>query len=238
MNPIVEKFLEDVKSIDSVDNLNAILNSTLKNLGFNEWAYQYKNETSTAFVLGDFPPEWVDYYLDSNFSEIDPIILDGQRQATAFQWSELISRLQLADCQKSFMNEARDVGLADGVGVPVNHSNQKNAMLTMVTGETTNNLNKTFKHLQAEIHLITLIYHQYVQDIMQQETFVQVALTQREKEVLKWASLGKTSWETSAILNISERTVNFHIENARKKLSASSKQHAVIKALINKIINI
>jgi DNA-binding CsgD family transcriptional regulator len=36
-------------------------------------------------------------------------------------------------------------------------------------------------------------------------------LSNREIEVLKWAALGKTSWEMSMILEISERTVNFHL---------------------------
>ncbi len=56
-------------------------------------------------------------------------------------------------------------------------------------------------------------------------------LSHREKEVLKWLKKGKTSWDISVILCISERTVNFHIKNIMQKLDAVSRTHAVVKAI-------
>ncbi len=41
---------------------------------------------------------------------------------------------------------------------------------------------------------------------------------------------GKSSWEISVILNISERTVNFHIYNIMQKLEAVNRTHAVAVA--------
>ena len=52
-------------------------------------------------------------------------------------------------------------------------------------------------------------------------------LTKREREVLNWLQQGKSSWDISAILKISERTVNFHINNILEKLDASNRTHAV-----------
>jgi DNA-binding NarL/FixJ family response regulator len=56
-------------------------------------------------------------------------------------------------------------------------------------------------------------------------------LSPREKEVLTWLKKGKSSWEMSVILHISERTVNFHIKNIKQKLDAVSRTHAVAKAI-------
>lgn len=56
------------------------------------------------------------------------------------------------------------------------------------------------------------------------------ALTDREFTVLDWLKEGKTNWEIAAILEISERTVKFHVANIREKLSASSRSHAVALA--------
>ena len=42
---------------------------------------------------------------------------------------------------------------------------------------------------------------------------------------------GKTNWEISVILNISERTVKFHVQNIERKLNAVNKTHAVAIAL-------
>ncbi|PHR62362.1 MAG: hypothetical protein COA47_04665 [Robiginitomaculum sp.] len=55
-------------------------------------------------------------------------------------------------------------------------------------------------------------------------------LTKRERECLSWVAKGKTNWDVSQILMITERTVQYHIENAREKLGAESRLHAVILA--------
>lgn len=52
-------------------------------------------------------------------------------------------------------------------------------------------------------------------------------LSLREKEVLKWLKMGKSSWDISIILDISERTVNFHITNIMNKLDAMTRTQAV-----------
>jgi LuxR family transcriptional regulator, quorum-sensing system regulator CviR len=58
----------------------------------------------------------------------------------------------------------------------------------------------------------------------------QVNLSSREREVLEWLQEGKSSWETSVILGISERTVNFHVYNVTRKLGASNRAQALAVA--------
>ncbi|MBF0308332.1 MAG: autoinducer binding domain-containing protein [Magnetococcales bacterium] len=61
-------------------------------------------------------------------------------------------------------------------------------------------------------------------------------LTPRERECLRWASEGKTAWEISEILNISERTVVAHLTNASEKLGANNRIQAVARAVAYKLI--
>ncbi len=56
-------------------------------------------------------------------------------------------------------------------------------------------------------------------------------LSPREQEVLKWLKKGKSSWDISVILGISERTVNFHINNVMQKLDAITRTQAVAIAI-------
>ncbi|WP_186210102.1 autoinducer binding domain-containing protein [Burkholderia gladioli] len=58
-----------------------------------------------------------------------------------------------------------------------------------------------------------------------------VTLTRREREVLSWTSEGRTASEIGEQLNISERTVTFHINNILAKLGATNKVQAVVKAI-------
>ena len=57
------------------------------------------------------------------------------------------------------------------------------------------------------------------------------ALTARERECLRWAAVGKTTWEISRVVDISEHTARFHLRNACTKLSASNRQQAIAKAI-------
>jgi DNA-binding CsgD family transcriptional regulator len=56
-------------------------------------------------------------------------------------------------------------------------------------------------------------------------------LSCREKEILQWVAAGKSTWDVSTILKISESTVKFHIGNVMKKLDAVNRTHAVAIAL-------
>ncbi len=57
-------------------------------------------------------------------------------------------------------------------------------------------------------------------------------LSLRETEVLRWSAEGKTADAIGLILHLSERTVNFHIANAIKKMGASNKISAVVQAVL------
>ena len=56
-------------------------------------------------------------------------------------------------------------------------------------------------------------------------------LTPRERECLAWASNGKSEWEISQILGISEHTSEKHLRNAKKKMGAITRAHAVAEAI-------
>jgi len=63
-------------------------------------------------------------------------------------------------------------------------------------------------------------------------------LTAREREVLAWAAVGKSAWETAEILHITKRTVDEHTQTAFRKLGAVNRTHAVAIALREGIISI
>jgi DNA-binding NarL/FixJ family response regulator len=64
-----------------------------------------------------------------------------------------------------------------------------------------------------------------------------VQLNDREVETLTWVARGKTSVEIAEILNLTKRTVDFHVDNARNKLGVSTRTEAAIKALTGKLID-
>ena len=57
-------------------------------------------------------------------------------------------------------------------------------------------------------------------------------LSRREVECLQWLALGKTLSEAAMILGISERTLRFHVNNARERLGVSTTMQAVVAAAL------
>ena len=64
----------------------------------------------------------------------------------------------------------------------------------------------------------------------------EIHLTVREKEVLTWVGRGKTSSEIATILALSERTVNFHCDQAMRRLDVVNRTQAVATALAEGLI--
>jgi DNA-binding NarL/FixJ family response regulator len=64
----------------------------------------------------------------------------------------------------------------------------------------------------------------------------QVQLREREVETLTWAARGKTFEEIGTILSLSRRTVEFHLENARRKLGVATRTQALVKAATERLI--
>lgn len=64
------------------------------------------------------------------------------------------------------------------------------------------------------------------------ETETDDSLSRREVECLQWLALGKTLGEAATILGISERTLRFHVNNARERLGVSTTVQAIVSAAL------
>ena len=68
--------------------------------------------------------------------------------------------------------------------------------------------------------------------VAEQDVGDDVRLTGRERDALSWVAEGKSDWEIGVILSLSETTVRFHVDNARRKLKAVNRAQAVARLLL------
>jgi DNA-binding NarL/FixJ family response regulator len=66
---------------------------------------------------------------------------------------------------------------------------------------------------------------------------VRFALTGREIEALTWVARGKSSADISVLMDVSERTVNFHISNVIRKLGVATRVQAAIRCALLGLID-
>jgi DNA-binding CsgD family transcriptional regulator len=74
--------------------------------------------------------------------------------------------------------------------------------------------------------------------VVEEFIFAPIRLTSKEVECLKWCKEGKTNWEIGEILSISEKTVEFHLGNAMRKLGATNRITAVIMGIKGGLITL
>jgi DNA-binding NarL/FixJ family response regulator len=70
------------------------------------------------------------------------------------------------------------------------------------------------------------------------QTPVDFELTDRELEALTWVARGKSSTDIAVLMNVSERTVNFHVNNVIRKLGVATRVQAAIRCALLGLINI
>jgi DNA-binding CsgD family transcriptional regulator len=88
-----------------------------------------------------------------------------------------------------------------------------------------------------ELRVLANYFHNHVLRINGHNSDDELLISARELDCLKWTAAGKTAWEASVILGISERTVRFHLNAAREKLECATTTQAVAKAVANQLID-
>lgn len=183
----------------------------------------------TELITYGISDEWNEIYRQRGFIGSDPLIIAALALERPLSWKCAIDWLKEHDLHGAEVSEYRSLSIEHGlkygyvVGKKAHIITQTTAVTSVTTGE------KPITETQSRI-LDKLLPH--LNEILVRPGIVRVPrLSEREMEVLKWAKIGKSNWEVSVILNISERTVKFHMRNIYRKLEVTNKSHAIAKAM-------
>jgi len=125
------------------------------------------------------------------------------------------------------MGEAREFDLLNGLGVPVVIPRMPIGLITMAHSNPDFSSEDLLKIEILSIHAYS--HFLKISNILPAKE--NLALTDRETEILHYVAAGRTNWEIGMILAISEETVRVHTKNIMKKLKASNRAHSVAIAL-------
>ena len=192
---------------------------------------------SDFFVQHTYSPEWEWAYVENDLFNTDPILRHGLSRITPIDWSQLKG---ISKKEKAFLADAREHGIGKrGITFSVRGNFGDIGVFSVNTNHCRACWDTYKKAHMSDMHMIATYLHEKIrqsQEAVQQEK--PQTLSDRELECLKWCTAGKSYWETSVILGISERTVNFHMTTVRSKLNAMSNAQAVAKAIVQGIITL
>lgn len=181
-------------------------------------------------LLQQWPLEWVGRYFARGYLFKDPTIKRVRRLHSPFTWSEL-HEAKSDPLATRVMNEATDFGLRAGLTISVG-TLEGDAAGFSLAGERIDIPDQAIGMVQL---LATYGIGRAIM-MLEGRQEIKAEITQREHEVIKWASEGKTEWEIGEILSVSERTIEKHIRNSMAKLNATNRTHLIAKALRQRLI--
>jgi len=207
--------------------------SLARDLDFDYCAYGVRIPLSVTqpkiVMFNNYSTAWQKRYQKENYLAVDPTVQHSIRSSKPIIWSD-----QLFAHAREFWEDARSFGL--NVGCAQSSKNTSRCMVGMLSlarsAESISDVEIQDKKLK--IAWLTQMAHMGMSQLLTEKMMpnTEGILSDREIEVLRWTADGKVSAEISDILNISDRTVNFHIGNAMLKLDAPNKTAAVIRAAI------
>jgi LuxR family transcriptional regulator, quorum-sensing system regulator BjaR1 len=231
------EFVDAIEASKTSANVLTQFEKMIHDLGFHAYimagvpaAGQSLQQTILA---NGWPQEWFDMYAREQFHHCDPIPRHCLSTLNPFAWSEVPYDCEDEPGAHAVMTRAKDFRLNEGFCVPIHYDDAVGAV--SLAGENPN----LAPDARGALHLISIFTHSRLRALARSTVSNQSRrLSRIEAEVLSWAARGKTAWETSRILGVSERNVRWHLEEAQRKLSTKNKTATVATALVNGEISI
>ena len=232
--------LQQFSTASSVEEITALCRSHCKQLGFDSFVYALRIPTqfteARVIMLKGYPDAWLDHYWENGYAASDPAVIYCGKQIVPIEWHGLMYEKQSLNAQ--VMNEAADFGLKSGLSMPIHSPHGELGILSLALDRNDAGARKITRHALPYAQMLAGHIHEAVRRILvSPDSETPQELTAREAECLRWAADGKTSWEIAQLLSMSERTANFHLNNAMIKLDVCNRQHAVAKAVLRGLIN-
>jgi DNA-binding CsgD family transcriptional regulator len=185
---------------------------------------------TAPFYSATYTSEWCKHYEHSEYVNTDPVVKLGLTGLLPIDWSSFdYSNPQI----RRIFGEAAEFGLGrQGLTIPIRGRGPEVALFSVNSDLPNKEWVDLKKQSMRDLQLLAHYFHQMVIRVEGGTIpHYEALLSRREKECLQWAAGGKTIWETSQILKISQRAVRLYLDIARHKLDCLNKTQAVAKAV-------
>jgi LuxR family quorum-sensing transcriptional regulator LasR len=182
----------------------------------------------TRQMLSTFPAAWNEKYVAFNYERIDPIVRHAQTNITPLAWGKLRN---LPPEQQEVIDAARAHGIGNAVSFSVHSRNGGIGILSFANTVQRGDTDYLITRCLPEGNLVATFVHDAMRRIVNKERqALQAPLTRREVECLYWIANGKSNWEISRILEISEHGVVYYVRKILLKFGVHSRHQAVARA--------
>jgi DNA-binding CsgD family transcriptional regulator len=225
------KVLDFAERLDSLKSKNAIWEAFVSFVA--PYGFQYAGyvdlpgpgeRLQDAMVCNSPLTDWFRHYLRNNYIVNDPIVLHRSKTALPYTMDEVLACPDYGASQKRILHELMEFGIKATINIPLRSPRNGLAMIGLASKNSGLSPDQ-----RADLVLGALST-----SLRLRPPFPDGAplphLTDRERECLQLVALGRSDQEIGEALKISEKTVNFHIESAKRKYAVSSRTSAAVMA--------
>ncbi len=233
----VQRFVRTVRGAATLPEISEVLSQATREFDFDYFALVQRVSSRLAIgpvQLSDYPPEWIERLSATDYYVHDPVLLACEKSVAPFSWDALPAMFDLSKHQKSYMANARSVGLDSGYTVPIHVPGSASGLCSFVT---TGGRALPQDSLPAAQYLACFAFEAARRLATDPPEGVDTKpkpptkLTQRQLDCVVLAARGKSNWVTGKLLGLSPDTVHKYLENAKRRYGVSSRTELVVRAL-------
>ncbi|KWA17859.1 hypothetical protein WT41_25050 [Burkholderia territorii] len=213
-----------------MDELGRMLVDIGRLAGFDHVCYQDYRMTGGTLksgrTLSNYPEAWLSRYRERAYLMIDPVAQHAMSSLTPLIWCD---RIFATTEQRELRDGSRMYGLSDGVSFPAHNRHGDVACVSFVRqarASDNGDLPFAIPSWGALVANLTLDTCRRLEALQSDAP----CLSARELEILKWVAEGKSSWDISRIVALTEHGVLHHIRNIMKKFDMPTRRQAVLMA--------
>ena len=233
---VVQEFVESCSRIDTMADLRLAIENNCRALGFNFFAVvhhiRFGRPSTDKVRLSNYPLEWL-AKLRENEQFQEPVLKAAERTSSGFLWSRLHEHVALGERELQYMKRAARYGLVEGFTVPNHVPGETFGSCHFAVNKRANLPEENLPAAQA----LGCFAFEAARQILQknhehsEEYVLPAPLTDRQRDCLLLAARGKSDSVIAELLNIRPRTVNEHIEAAKRRYSVATRTQLIVRAL-------
>lgn len=231
----LEVIIERLSTADTLDDLQSLIECIRDVYDVEHAIYHSISGTGQQYAALTYDAQWVDHYLDENYTRIDPVVTGALKRFHPMDWKRLDWS---ATASRNFMHEALGAGIGNqGYSVPIRGPKGQFALFTFNKRASDAEWGRFTGDNVRDMLLISHYVHQRAQKIQQvEEEQIHKDLSPRERDALHYLALGLGRGKIAEKLKISEHTLRVYIDSARYKMGALNTTHAVALAMSRGVI--